>query len=196
MSGGGSPSDITQLLLELGASDRDGPAASDALYRAVYEELRRMAHGLMARERPGHTLQPTALVHEAYLKLVDDSRTKWTDRAHFFGIAARAMRQILVDHARRHRARKRGGDRQRVPLEDDLHGNGGLDLEVLVVHDALEKLAREDERMARVVELRIFAGLGAKEVAHVLGFSKRTVDEDWKMARMWLARELAEESSP
>ncbi len=185
-------SDVTQILLDLGAGHGDADAVSERLYGAVYEELRGLARSLMRGERANHTLQPTALVHEAYFKLVDGARAGWESRAHFFGTAARAMRQILVDHARKHRAHKRGGELQRVTLDEALvGGQGEFDFEILALHDALEKLAREDERMARVVELRIFAGMSAKEAAHVLGFSKRTIDADWKMARMWLARELS-----
>ena len=145
----------------------------------------------MKRERANHTLQPTALVHEAYLKLVGDPGARWESRAHFFGAAARAMRQILVDHARRHHAHKRGGELDRVTLDEEIADSNARSFEILALNDALEKLAAKDPRMARVVELRIFGGLVSKEVAHVLGFSKRTVDEDWKMAKMWLARELA-----
>ena len=184
---------ITRILLELPEQEGDRRQIDDRLYQAVYSELRRMAGGLMHRERRDHTLQPTALVHEAYLRLVDQTRTEWKNRAHFFGIAARAMRQILVDHARRHNALKRGGDRHRVTLDENLPDRQGLSYEVLALHDALHKLEQEDERMGRVVELRVFAGMLSREVAHVLGVSKRTVDSDWQVARMWLGRELAQE---
>lgn len=185
-----SAKDITQILLDLAAGEGDSAVVSERLYGAVYEELRVLAQRLMRGERVSHTLQPTALVHEAYLKLVDGARSGWDSRAHFFGTAARAMRQVLVDHARKHRASKRGGELQRVTLDEALAGPGQLDFEILALNEALEKLARHDERMARVIELRIFAGMSAKETAHILGVSKRTVDEDWRMARMWLAREL------
>ncbi|MFH1841641.1 MAG: sigma-70 family RNA polymerase sigma factor [bacterium] len=184
--------DVTSLLLDLGAGTHDQKDVSDRLYQAVYRELRQVAGSLMRGERQDHTLQPTALVHEAYLRLVDQTRTEWKNRAHFFGIAARAMRQILVDHARKHRSLKRGGDRQKVTLDDNLQDSAELSFEILALHDALEKLASEDERMARGVELRIFTGMLSREVAHVMGISKRTVDEDWKVAKMWLSRELAD----
>lgn len=180
-------SDIT-LLLQGAIGDRPEASASE-LYEAVYGELRQMAGGFMRRERADHTLQATALVNEAYLKLVDAPREEWKGRAHFFGVAARAMRQILVDHARRHGAEKRGGDVTLVPLEEDVAA-APVPADVLDVHHALEKLARRDERMARVVEMRIFGGLTAREVAEVLGVSKRTVDSDWQVARLWLKREL------
>ncbi len=150
-----------------------------------------MAGDLMRRERPDHTLRPTALVHEAYLRLVDASpASPWENRAHFFGIAARAMRQILVDHARERSALKRGGGLQRITLDEPLAAADALDLDILAVHDALDKLAVLDERMARGVELRVFAGLTMTEVAEVLGVSKRTADGDWSVARKWLAKEL------
>lgn len=182
------PADITGILLELGPDH----GRSDLLYEAVYTELRQLAGGLMRRERIDHTFQPTALVNEAYLKLVDQTRIQWQNRAHFFGTAARAMRQVLVDHARRHLAQKRGGDRHRITLTDNIGLAAAASLEVLAVHDALEKLAQEDARMAKVVELRIFADLTGREIAHVLGVSPRTVESDWKVAKMWLSRELSE----
>jgi RNA polymerase sigma factor (TIGR02999 family) len=191
-----SQPDLTSILIELGTSRGDRKQASDRLYEAVYAELRRIAGGLMRHEREGHTLQPTALVHEAYLKLVDQTRIAWQNRAHFFGIAARAMRQILVDHARRHQADKRGGQWQRVTLDENLEDPAQLGVEILALHEALEKLSQHDERMARVVELRVFAGLQAQEVAYVLSVSKRTVDADWKVAKMWLGRELTERDRP
>jgi RNA polymerase sigma factor (TIGR02999 family) len=180
--------DITRILLELGPDH----GRSDLLYEAVYAELRRLAGGLMQRERIEHTLQPTALVNEAFLKLVDQSRLRWQNRAHFFGTAARAMRQVLVDHARRHLAQKRGGDRQRITLTDNIGIAASASLDVLAVHDALEKLAQKDHRMAKVVELRIFADLTGQEIAHVLDVSPRTVESDWKVAKMWLSRELSD----
>ncbi|HOX25750.1 MAG TPA: ECF-type sigma factor [Candidatus Krumholzibacteria bacterium] len=187
-----SPRDqITRWLHDLEAGDADRGDAADRLYAAVYPVLRDIAAGLMRRERPDHTLQPTALVHEAYLRLVDQTRADWQDRAHFYGIAARAMRQILVDHARKHAAAKRGGHWRRVTLDEQVANAEQLSLEILAVNDALEALARQDERMAKVVELRVFGGLLAREAAHVLGVSKRTVDEDWRVARMMLGRALA-----
>jgi RNA polymerase sigma-70 factor, ECF subfamily len=189
------PRDVTHLLQDLDNREADRDGAAERLYAAVYAELHGIAAGLMRREREAHTLQPTALVHEAYLRLVDQTQGDWQNRAHFFGIAARAMRQILVDHARKHAADKRGGGWRRVTLDEQLAesvaGAQQLSLEILALHEALEQLARDDPRMAQVVELRVFAGLHAREAAHVLGVSKRTVDEDWRVARMVLGRALA-----
>jgi RNA polymerase sigma-70 factor, ECF subfamily len=179
------PRDLTNLL-----HDR-GEGVAEQLYAAVYAELHGIAAALMRRERAEHTLQPTALVNEAYLRLVDQTQGDWQSRAHFFGIAARAMRQILVDHARKHAADKRGGGWRRVTLNEDVAEAEQLSLEILALNQALEQLAQDDARMAQVVELRVFAGLHAREVAHVLGVSKRTVDEDWRVARMVLGRALA-----
>ncbi len=187
--------DLTGILHQISSGDGNRKIASDILYQSVHSELRRIASHLMRRERQNHTLQPTALVHEAYLKLVDQTVTSWNDRAHFFGVAARAMRQILVDHARKHNAGKRGGQWRRVTLDEELADPAELSIEILALHDALDKLAQEDTRMAQVVELRIFGGLLAREVAHVLGVSKRTVDSDWKIARMWLSKALTDQGS-
>jgi RNA polymerase sigma factor (TIGR02999 family) len=186
---GSSGHEITQVLRELGAG-AGGRAAADQIFEAVHGELRRMAGGLMRRERADHTLQPTALVHEAYLRLVDGTVLEWENRAHFFGIAARAMRQILIEHARRRGAAKRGGDWKRVTL-DGLQIAAASDVEVLDLEEALQQLEKMDERMARVVELRLFGGLKVDEVAHVIGISRRTVHEDWRVARLWLAHQLA-----
>lgn len=185
-------SDITRILVELEQAGSGREQAVAQLYQAAYTELHRIAAGLMRCERPSHTLQPTALIHEAFLKLVDQTRVEWQNRAHFFGIAARAMRQILVDHARKHLSAKRGGLLQRVTLDENLAQQTELSVDILALHEALEKLAAKDERAARVVELRVFAGLSAVETAHVLGVSKRTADDDWKVARMFLSRELTE----
>jgi len=183
--------DITRLLQEL---DAGTSGAVDQLLPVVYAELRRVADGHLRRERAGHTLSPTALVHEAYLRLVGSDPIAWESRAHFFGIAARAMRQILVAHARRRGAEKRGGQWERVTLYTDETPSGSPgaphDLDLIAVHDALERLSSIDERTARVVELRFFAGLTLDETAHVIGVSRRTVADDWSLARAWLAREL------
>jgi RNA polymerase sigma factor (TIGR02999 family) len=183
---------ITQILVDARQGAADG--ANARLAEALYPELRRLAAALMRRERQDHTLQPTALVGEAFLRLVDQTRIDWQDRNHFLGIAARVMRQILVDHARRHGAVKRGAGVQMVTLDDNLSGNAGP-VELLVVNDALERFARLDERGARVVEMRVFGGLTIDEIAGALGVSKRTVDNDWAVARMWLARELSRSPS-
>src|SRR5688572_24750285 len=144
----------------------------------------------MRRERPGHTLQPTELVHNAWFKLVDQTQVAWTDRAHFLNIAGRAMRQVLVDHARRRGAMKRADAADRVTFNDDAGHGAVASFEVLDLHDALDRLAALDPRGAQVVEARVFGGMNVEEVAHVLGVSKRTVENDWTVARRWLSREL------
>ncbi len=171
------------------------PESRKQLFATVYDELRALARGLMKAERTGHTLRPTALVNEAYLRLVEQDGLAWQSRAHFFGIAARAMRQILVDHAREKAARKRGGRLTRVTLDEALALAAPADCEILDLHTNLEKLAALDRRMAQVVELRVFGGMSSIEVAHVLGVSRRTVDNDWSFARLWLSRELSRRAS-
>jgi RNA polymerase sigma factor (TIGR02999 family) len=180
----------TCLLLDVSSSSTPQPASTEKLFSLVYDELRAIAGKLMRRERPEHTLQPTALVHEAYLRLVDETRIQWQDRAHFFGIAARAMRQILVEHARSRSAAKRGGGWKRITLDTDLPGGRDPHLEVLDLDQALGRLSALDERVARVVELRVFAGMTMQEIAHILVVSKRTVDNDWAFASAWLGREM------
>ncbi len=189
------PGEFTQILLGLGTGGLDDREATDRVFQVAYEELRRVAGGLMRRERADHTLQPTALVNEAYLRLADETRLEWQNRAHFFGIAARAMRQLLIEHARRRGAEKRGGGMERVTLDDRLGVAAVNEFEILELEDALTKLGEMDARMARVVELRFFGGLTAKETAHVLDISRRTVQEDWRVAKMWLAHELAGKGS-
>ena len=180
---------ITQILLDAkGAALNEATAAR--LFEIVYEELRSMAAALMRAERRGHTLQPTALVHEAYVRLVDSSAVPPANRAHFFGIAARAMRQVLVDHARRRNAAKRGGGIERVTLTEDVAGAPDRSLEILELEEVLQRFAALDPRAARVVELRVFAGLSHQETAEALGVSARTAESDWAMGRMWLSREL------
>ncbi len=189
-------SEVTRLLLQLNARGAAGSRASQRLFELLYDELHRLAAALMRRERRDHTLQPTALVHEAYLRLVAGTRVQWQDRAHFMGIAARAMRQILVDHARRHAAQKRGGGYTRVTL-GGAEAPGSPDaVEILELHDALERFAAVDGRAARVVEMRVFGGLTVEETAHLLQVSPRTVDGDWAVARMWLTRELGGAGAP
>jgi RNA polymerase sigma factor (TIGR02999 family) len=183
--------ELTGLLLKIKEPGGDNLADANRVFELVYDELREMAGNLMRMERSNHTLQPTALVHEAYTRLIDQSQLDWQCRAHFFGIAGRAMRQVLVDHARSRGAAKRGGDLRRVTLETGLGGQGETGLiEVLALDETLGRLAELDERMARVVELRVFGGLTAEEVGQALGVSRRTVQEDWRVARMWLAREF------
>ena len=181
--------DVTQILHKWSDGDADAPAR---LMPLVYDELRRQARNYLARERGSHTLQPTALVHEAYLRLVDQTRVNWQNRAHFFGMAASMMRRILIDYARAHATEKRGGasvrlsvDDVQIPLEQRAAGLIALD-------DALEELAKFDGRKARIVEMRFFGGLTDEEIAEVLGVTTRTVWRDWKTARLWLFRELSQ----
>jgi RNA polymerase sigma factor (TIGR02999 family) len=188
--------EITQILHGLEQEGADQARVTGRLFEAVYAELRKLAAGLMQGERPDHTLQPTALVHETYMRLVDGNGVAWQSRAHFFGTAAAAMRQILVEHARRHAALKRGGGWERVTLAEDVGAPGMSALEMLELDQALTRLAELDERMARVVEMRIFAGLSVKETAYLLTVSERTVASDWRVARMWLAKALAEGGAP
>jgi RNA polymerase sigma factor (TIGR02999 family) len=187
----GSP-DVTQLLIGWGAGDH---AAEEQLLSAVYTELHRQAARAMRRESDELTLQATALVHEAYLRLIDQSRVQWSNRAHFFGVAAQLMRRILVDHARRRRAQKRGDGVRPLAL-DDSDGRAGASnddagVDLLVLNDALERLGELDERQARIVELRYFAGLSVDDTAEALGISPATVKREWAVARAWLRRELA-----
>ena len=186
-----SPHDVTKILELLRQGDDD---ASERLIPLVYDSLKAIAGRHLAHERRDHTLQPTALVHEAYLQLVDDASRDWKNRAHFFGVASRVIRRILVDHARSHLALKRGGDRERVTLSEDVAFSESRELDVLALDDALEQLFELHDRQARVVELRFFGGLSVEEVALALHVSPRTVKGDWRVARAWLARELSEES--
>jgi RNA polymerase sigma factor (TIGR02999 family) len=180
--------DVTQLLLGLRAGDQ---GAEGRLLEVVYAELHRLAAALMRRERPDHTLQPTALIHEAYVHLIDQRGKDWQNRAHFFGVAALVMRRILVDHARTHLTAKRGGTQQKVSLDDEaLPLTSAQSDEVLALNEALLRLARFDPRQSRVVELRFFGGLTEDETAEVLGVASRTVNRDWRMARAWLRGEL------
>ncbi len=185
------PENITALLRAWSDGHRDAEAK---LFHSIHRALRAMAARCLRRERQGHTLQATALVNEAYLRLIDQQAVHWQDRAHFFAIAAQAMRRILVDHARRQKAAKRPGAGEKVLLEDCGELGqlpGALDpAEILSLHHALEGLARRDAEQARLVELRFFAGLSGQELAQVLGMSTATVTREWRMARAWLAREM------
>ena len=181
-------SDVTRILQSIEAGDT---AAAGELLPLVYEELRRMAAGKMARESPGQTLQPTALVHEAWLRLSGDPAQKWKGRAHFFGAAAEAMRRILIDNARRKRAARHGGGQERVnAAEIELAAVESKDDEMLAVDEALDRLAREEGRAAEVVKLRYFAGLTIEETAEALSISVRTANRHWAYARAWLYRHL------
>lgn len=180
---------ITELLEAHASGESD---ALDQLMPLVYNEMQDMAHRRLLGERPGHTFNTTALVHEAYLKLVDFNRINWQNRSHFFGIASQIMRNILVDYAVKQQAQKRGGKNQRVTLgEADAISEMNIH-ELLSVHDALKRLESIDERQVRVVECRFFGGLTIEETAETLGISTPTVSRDWKMARAWLNRELGE----
>ena len=174
----------------LGEWSRGNQAALDQLLPLVYPELRRIAARQLRRERPDHTLQPTALVHEAYLRLVDQRRVDWQGRPHFFGVAARIMRRILVDHARRHRARKLGAGIRCVSIEAAREVESPGEMDVLALDHALDRLQGVDPELARLVELRAFGGLTIEEAAHVLEVSPSTAKRDWRTAKAWLNREL------
>ncbi len=177
--------EATVLLQRLSAGDA---AASEPLYHLLYGELRATAQRAMGAERGDHTLQPTALVNEAYLKLVDPSGIAWESRSHFLGVAARAMRQVLVEHARKRRSDKREAAGERVPLDDDLLSFEASAIDLLALDEALEKLAAHDSELARLVELRFFGGLTVEETGKVLGLSVRQVEGAWITARAWLFR--------
>jgi RNA polymerase sigma factor (TIGR02999 family) len=184
---------ITALLDGWGRGDT---GALEQLVPIVYAELRRVAARQLRRERDGHSLQPTALVHEAYLRLVDQRQVHWQNRAHFFAVSAQVMRRILVDHARRRKAAKRGDDVERVALDQDVAALQPDTISVLVLDDALARLERVDPSLARIVELRAFGGLTIDESAHVLKVSASTAKRDWRTARAWLVRELGAEPRP
>jgi len=181
---------ITELLVGYGRGDKE---ALDKLMPLVYDELRRQAARYLRREQAGHTLQTTALIHEAYVRLVDQRNVQWQNRAHFFGIAAQMMRRILVDHARTKKRVKRGGSDVRVSIADANVAVKGQDLDVVALDEALDRLARIDEQQSRVVELRFFSGLTVEETGEVMGISPATVKRDWSMAKAWLHRELSGE---
>ena len=183
-----SPEQVTQLLVRWRDGDRQ---ALDALMPIVYTELRGMAHRYLQRERSDHTLQSTALVHEAYVRLIGQKLPEWQNRAHFFGVAARLMRQILVEYARGHQAAKRGGSACKVTLEEGSLLPQQADLDVVVLDDALQHLAKLDEQQSRIVELRFFAGLSIDDTSEVLGISPATVSREWMTARIWLHREIS-----
>lgn len=179
----------------LGPASRGDESAAEQLLPLVYDDLRERAAHYLSRERSGHTLQPTALVHEAYLRLVDQTRVDWSGRTHFFAVAAETIRRILVDHARGNLTAKRGGQRNRVTLDEAVALSDERDVDLLALDEALDMLAKEDERAKQVVELRFFGGLTQVEVAQHLKVSERTVRNDWAWARAWLRRELDEGAS-
>ena len=183
-----APSRVTKLLQGWRAGDRE---ALDALLPLVYEELRRLAHHHLRNERPDHTLQSTALVHEAYFRLVGQDFPQWESRTHFFAIAAQLMRQILVDYARRHRASKRGSGACMLTRDDAVALPRRKDVDVVALDEALNTLAEVDPRQSRVVELRFFAGLSLEETSEVMGIATATVQRDWTAARAWLHREIS-----
>lgn len=183
------PQEVTQLLLDWSKGDK---AALDKLTPLVYEELRRIARRYMRRERPDHTLQTTALVNEAYLRLVDQKNVRWQDRAHFFAVSAQVMRNILIDHARSRHYVKRGGEARRLSLDEGAIMSPERASELVALDDALNDLASVDSRKSRVVELRYFGGLSVEEIAEVLKISSITVRRDWRAAKAWLYREISQ----
>ena len=182
-----APHDITQLLNQWGNGDQ---AALDRLMPLVYAELRRMARRHMNQQRPGHTLQTTALIHEAYMRVAGDSGKQWENRTHFFGVAAKAMRCVLVDHARSRGSAKRGGAVRPVTLDEGIHTSGERMAGLIALDDALTDLAKLHPRQSQVIELRFFAGLSVEETAAILKVSPDTVMRDWRAAKAWLEREL------
>ncbi|MFN2501418.1 MAG: sigma-70 family RNA polymerase sigma factor [Pyrinomonadaceae bacterium] len=179
--------EITQLLAEMKSGDQ---AAADALFERVYAELRRLARGYLRRERPEHTLQPTALVHEAYLKLIGGDNKNWQDRRHFFNVAAQIMRNILVDHARKHQAEKRGGDDRKLSLDEAVEFYRERSINLVSLDEALTRLEKLDPEQSRIVELKFFGGLRIEEIAGLLEVSEATVNREWHKAKMWLKSQL------
>ncbi len=187
-----SPPDVTQILLDWSKGDSEAP---EKLMPFVYEELRRLARSYLARERADHTLQATALVHEAYLRLADQTQLSWKDRAHFYGIAARLMRRILVDHARAHNAAKRGGLEQKLSLDEARELPTKNDVDLVELNGALENFSHDYPRKGEVVELKFFGGLETKEISEVLHVSEKTVLRDWNFAKLWLCRALTQNAA-
>lgn len=179
---------VTEILRDWSSGD---PGAAERLFPLVYNELRRLAAIYLGRERPDHTLQPTALVHEAYLRLADQTVLSAESRAHFYSIASRLMRQILVDHARQHKSEKRGGAAQRFSLDDVPLAAEEIAGDILSLNDALESLASIDPRKAQVVDMRFFGGMLEADIATHLGVSEKTVRRDWHFAKLWLFREMS-----
>ena len=177
------------MLIELTDGNQD---VVNQILPHIYDELRRLAGRYLRRERSNHTLQPTALVHEAYMKLIDQKRVQWQNRAHFFGIAAQVMRRILMDHARKHQADKRGGEIEKLPIEEEiLIVSHDKSAELIALDDALETLCTMDAQKAKIVELRYFGGLSIEETAEVMGVSVPTINRQWRMAKAWLYSQIA-----
>jgi RNA polymerase sigma factor (TIGR02999 family) len=190
LNAGNQPQDISLVLKAWSGGDRE---AADKLMPLVYDELRKVAAQYLRKERPDHTLQPTALVNEAYLKLVDITYVDWQDRAHFFAVASQVMRHILVDYARAKATDKRGGDVQRLALDEAISFSKEQDIDLLALDDALKQLAAFDEQQSRIVEMRFFGGLSVEETAVVLGISPATVKREWALAKAWLYRKIAKQ---
>ena len=184
-----SAENVTKMLRDWRNGDQE---ALEQLIPVVYDELHRQAARYLRREHPGHTLQTTALIHEAYLRLIKQQNIEWQNRAHFYAIAARLMRQILVDHARRRQATKRGGSDIKVPLEEAMVISPGENVDLVALDEALTRLAAIDPQQSRIVELRYFSGLSVEETAEVLGVSSRTVNRDWNVAKAWLRQQISE----
>jgi RNA polymerase sigma factor (TIGR02999 family) len=187
-----SSDEVTRLLRDWGNGNQQ---ALEKLVPLIYSELRQIAHKCLYRERPGHTLQTTALVHEAYLKLIDQRDARWQNRAHFFAIASQAMRRILIDNARRHTAVKRGGPAENLPLDEAANISLEPDPILLPLDEALTKLAEIDPQQSRIVELRFFGGLTIEETAEVMSSSIDTVKREWAMARAWLRQTMSDDAS-
>lgn len=190
--GGDGKSQVTQILHDWSEGD---PGAPERLMPLVYDEMRRIARSFISRERPGHTLQPTALANEAYLRLVGQHSVSWQGRAHFYSVAATMMRRVLINHARTRAAEKRGGAAVRLSLEDVDVPAEERAADVVAMDEALDRLSQFSERGSKIVEMRFFAGMSDDEIAEVLGVSTRTVLRDWKAARLWLFRELSQNPS-
>ena len=182
--------EISLILKDWSGGKRE---SADVLLSLVYDELRRIARQYLRKERADHTLQPTALVHEAYMKLIDISDVSWQDRAHFFAVASNVMRHILVDHARARQTEKRGGEAQRIALEDAVNLSDKSDIDLLALDEAMHQLAEFDAQQSKIVELRFFGGLTIEETAHVIGISPATVKREWTMAKAWLFRRMKAE---
>jgi len=192
MNSASSSHQITQLLLTWRSGNK---AALDELMPLVYDELRRLARHYMRGQKVGHSLQATALVNEAYLRLIDSNQVEWQDRSHFFAVSAQLMRRVLVDFARKRNSLKRGGDQIQVTVDDDIEEPFGNQLNFIDLDEALKNLETFDERQSKIIELRYFAGLTETEIAETLGISVRTVRRDWRLARAWLYRKLKKNDS-